>query len=253
LITANSIVTENKFIQNNIFLLRVKAPLIAAEIKPSQFCNIKVSDTDFPLLRRPFSVCDVIGDEIIFMILIHGRGTEILSNKRVGDEISLIGPLGNGFNLEGDYDLAIFLAGGIGAAPFPFMNKLLHGKKEILTISGGRTKDLVVKYGMDNIIVATDDGSEGFRGNVIQLLESKLNELEKDRIKVFACGPTPMLKAISKFSIINDINCEISTESAMACGFGICMGCPVESTENEEEYKLICKHGPVFNAKEVKL
>jgi len=245
-------VTENITLQKGVFLIKVKAPEIAARIKPSQFCNLKVSQSVYPLLRRPFSVCDVIDDELQFMIQIQGEGTELLSKKEVGDRIDLIGPLGNGFNLEGDYKTAIIIAGGIGAAPFPYLNKMLKDKKNILSISGGRTKEYVIKYGMDNLLVATDDGSEGFHGNVVQLFEEQVKNFNKEEIKVFSCGPTPMLRSLSKFCLENEIECELSTESAMACGFGICMGCPVDSA-NGNEYKLICKDGPVFNARDIVL
>ncbi len=247
----DGVIKENKFIQKGVFLLTIKSPHIAGSIKPAQFCNVKINDSSFPLLRRPFSVCDVEGDNIIFMIQVHGEGTEILSRKKEGEIINLLGPLGNGFNLTGKYDTAVFVAGGIGAAPFPMMTRLLKGK-DIITISAARKSSMVIKYGMENIHVATDDGSEGFHGNAVELFEKLYNENPDRKIKVFACGPTPMLRALGNFAVKHDIDCELSTESAMACGFGICMGCPVESTESEE-YKLICKHGPVFKAGEIKL
>lgn len=252
MITEISTVLENIQLQPGVFLLKVKSPQIASEIKPAQFCNIKVSETDFPLLRRPFSVSDVKGDELHFMILIHGKGTELLAAKIPGETLDILGPLGNGFNYQGDYETAVFAAGGIGAAPYPFLAKVIRNEKKIITLSGGRSTENVIKYGMENIVVATDDGSEGFHGNVVELFNSELNNLNKDKIKVFACGPTPMLKALGELCVSENIECELSTESAMACGFGICMGCPVEPTDGDE-YRLICKHGPVFNARDIKL
>ncbi|VAX23426.1 Dihydroorotate dehydrogenase (NAD(+)), electron transfer subunit [hydrothermal vent metagenome] len=239
-------------IQKNIFLLKVSAPSIGAEAKPGQFCNIKVNDNSSPLLRRPFSICEVSADKISFMFNIVGLGTKILSKKKKGDRLNIIGPLGNGFNYEGNYKNALIVAGGIGAAPFPFMLQEIDVDKHVVCFIGGRTKDDLISYKMKNILTSTDDGSDGFHGNVVQLLKSKINEFDKSETKIFACGPTPMLRAVSEFSIKEGIECEVSTESVMACGFGICQGCVIKSSR-ENGFVLVCKDGPVFNAEDVKL
>lgn len=104
---------------------------------------------------------------------------------------------------------------------------------------------------MKNITIATDDGSLGFKGNVVELLNENIEVLNKSKIKIFACGPNAMLRALKDFCIKNNVECEASTECAMACGFGICQGCPIESTKNSEKYLLVCKDGPVFNVRDV--
>lgn len=246
------IVQSLEKLQPNIYLLKAKAPIIASQIKPSQFCNIKVSDNDFPLLRRPFSVCDVEGDSIYFMFDVHGEGTKILSIKKIGDIIEVLGPLGNGFNYDKDFKKALIVAGGLGVAPFPFLTKQLSDKVEIVSLVGGRNPDYVVKYGLKNVSVATDDGSEGYKGTVLDLLEANKESLITDGTIIFSCGPTPMLKAIQIFAGQNNIECQLSTECAMACGFGICQGCPVHSS-TEDKYLLVCKDGPVFDSKEIML
>jgi dihydroorotate dehydrogenase electron transfer subunit len=106
---------------------------------------------------------------------------------------------------------------------------------------------------MRNIYIATDDGSLGFKGNVVQLLNENLKLLKSGKVKIFACGPNAMLRTLKNFAVKNSINCEVSTECAMACGFGICMGCPVESAENPDKYLLVCKDGPVFNIADINL
>jgi len=252
LLQVDTIVESVEEIQTNIFLLKVSAPSIAAEAKPGQFCNVKVNVQKSPLLRRPFSICEVDTDTITFMFNLVGVGTEILSQKKKGDILNIIGPLGNGFNFKGDYKNAIIIAGGIGAAPFPFLLENLGDDKNVFCFVGGRTKDDLILYKMKNIFTSTDDGSEGFSGNVVQLLQSKISEYDKNETKIFACGPTPMLSAISEFSINENIKCEISTESVMACGFGICQGCVIESRK-KDGFVLVCKDGPVFNAEDVKL
>jgi dihydroorotate dehydrogenase electron transfer subunit len=238
-------------LENNIFLLQVDCPEIASAIQPGQFLNVKVSDTIFPLLRRPFSVCDVEGKSIYLMFNILGEGTKLLAKKHIGDTIDILGPLGNGFHLEGNYETALIVAGGLGSAPFPFFIRKLGDAKKIRCFIGGRTSHDVIQYGMKNALVSTDDGSLGFKGNVVELLEKELPKSEYSKVKIFACGPNAMLRALKEFAIKNAIECEASTECAMACGFGICMGCPIESTEQKEKYLLVCKDGPVFNVRDV--
>lgn len=246
----NTRVEQTEEIQKGVFLLKVHSPEIASAASPGQFCNIKVSDSNYPLLRRPFSICDVKNDSVYFMFTIVGEGTQTLSEKKVGDTLEILGPLGNGFNYSGDYEIAVIVVGGIGAAPFPFLINKLNNECNKICFSGGRTKDDIIQYGMVNNFISTDDGSEGFKGTVIDLLKSKEEIFKEGTTKIFGCGPTPMLKALSEFSIKNNLNCEISTESAMACGFGICQGCPIEE-KDKDKYLLVCKDGPVFNVKDV--
>lgn len=249
-ITENQI-EEIKELEHNIHLFKVKSPEIANNINPGEFLNIRISELAIPLLRRPFSVCDVENDSFYFMFNTMGAGTKLLALKKPGEFIDVLGPLGNGFNIEDDFDRAIIIGGGLGAAPFPFLTRLLKDKKEIITLIGGRTEKDVITYGLENISVATDDGSLGFKGNVVELLEEKLDETGNVKSKIFACGPTPMLKALKILTEQKNIECEISTECAMACGFGICQGCPIQSAADEDKFLLVCKDGPVFNSKEV--
>lgn len=249
----DAIVKEHIELDHNIYLLKVFAAEITSFIKPGQFLNVRVSERVSPLLRRPFSACDVEGDNLYLMFNILGQGTNILAHKPIGSTIDILGPLGNGFNLNGNYDTAVIVAGGLGAAPFPFLTRLLKDKKEIITFIGGRTCHEVIKYGMINIRVSTDDGTEGFKGNVVQLLNENLFLLKSKKVKFFACGPTPMLRELKKFCIENEFECEASTECAMACGFGICQGCPIESSRDPGKYLLVCKDGPVFNVKDVEI
>lgn len=249
----NSPLVKKSELQSNVFLFKIHCPEIALVIKPGQFLNIRVTQAFSPLLRRPFSVCDVEGEYIYVLFSIFGEGTRILADKNNGETIDILGPLGKGFNLDDDYDTAVIVAGGLGTAPFPFVTRKLQKNKEIISYVGGRTTNDIITYGMENVYTASDDGSIGFKGNVVELLKSKNEELINKKIKIFGCGPTPMLKALAKFCINNIFNCEISTECAMACGFGICQGCPIESTQLKDRYKLVCKDGPVFNVKDILL
>lgn len=241
---------ETKEVQENIFIQKIFSPEISHIAAPGQFLNIRV-DTIYPLLRRPFSVCDAEGDFIFLMFNILGEGTKLMTQKQPGDLIDILGPLGNGFNLEDDYDTAVIVAGGLGAAPFPFLTRRLPDDKKLISFIGGRTKQDVIKYGIKNIHTSSDDGSEGRKGNVVELFKTHLNDLKDIKIKVFGCGPTVMLRSLKQVCIDNDFNCEVSTECAMACGFGICQGCPIESSRNQDSYLLVCKDGPVFNVRDV--
>ena len=247
----NSPFVETKQVHENIFIQKIHSPEIARLIKPGQFLNIRVSENTFPLLRRPFSVCDVEGENIFLMFNILGEGTKILSHKHKGDLIDILGPLGNGFNLEGDYKTAIIVAGGLGAAPFPYVTREIKNQKSIMSFVGGRTKQDVISYGMENLILSSDDGSIGYKGNVVQSLENNLDKIDIASSKVFACGPNAMLRVLKDFCLKHNLDCEVSTECAMACGFGICQGCPIESTYDPNKYLLVCKDGPVFNIKDV--
>ena len=238
-------------LDHDIYLLKIFCPEISHIIKPGQFLNIRVSESMYPLLRRPFSVCDVEGDYFYLMFNIFGEGTKLLSRKHKGDLIDILGPLGNGFNLDDEFDTAIIVAGGLGAAPFPYFSRSLDDKKKIYTFIGGRTHRDIIKYGMKNIKVSTDDGSEGFKGTIVQLLEKEFSSIEGKKLKIFGCGPNPMLSALKTFCIKNNVECEVSAECAMACGFGICQGCPIESTVHPEKYYLVCKDGPIFNVKDI--
>jgi dihydroorotate dehydrogenase electron transfer subunit len=247
----DAVVVSNKFIAEKFFLLRVKAPQIARAALPGQFCEIKTSETAAPLLRRPFSISNVENDEIEFMIDVVGVGTEILSRKKTGDVVNILGPLGKGFNYTGDFDTAFLLAGGAGVAPFPFLyQKLVEEEKDILAVAGFSSEGKIPENITNKFLIATDDGSVGFHGTAVELAEKILNERKSSKIKAFACGPVPMLKAAKNFFAEKEIELEISVESAMACGIGLCQGCAIEKAD-VQGYFLICKDGPVFNSKEV--
>jgi dihydroorotate dehydrogenase electron transfer subunit len=242
---------ETKQFNKNIYVQKIHSPELASIIKPGQFLNIRVSENVFPLLRRPFSICDVEGEYIYLMYNIMGEGTKLLANKNPGDLIDILGPLGNGFNLDDQYDTAVIVAGGLGAAPFPYVTRYLKKRKNIISFIGGRTTDDVITYGLENFITSTDDGSLGLKGNVVNLFEQNLNNIDIKSTKVFACGPNAMLRVLKEFCLKHNLECEVSTECAMACGFGICQGCPIESTSQSNKYLLVCKDGPVFNIRDV--
>ncbi|NUN08600.1 MAG: dihydroorotate dehydrogenase electron transfer subunit [Ignavibacteriaceae bacterium] len=236
-------------VQSGIFILTVESEYFAAATLPGQFFNIRVSESLFPLLRRPFSISDLTGKNLSFMFDVHGEGTKILSQKRAGEWLDIIGPLGHGFGIEGEYESAIIVAGGLGVAPFPYLTKKIRNKKKIYSFIGARSSRHLVTQGIVNVYSATDDGTTGYYGNVVDLLKLKISEIPGIK-KIFSCGPTPMLKSLTDWVNFVGIESEVSLECAMACGFGICQGCPAELHDGSG-YKLVCKDGPVFNSQEI--
>jgi dihydroorotate dehydrogenase electron transfer subunit len=237
------------------FLLRFSSSEIAASSQPGQFVNVLTADTGAgPLLRRPFSISRVEGDIVELIFHAVGTGTILLSRKKYGEVIDVLGPLGHSFNIGANYDTALIVAGGIGIAPFPFLAENLKKLgKHFETFVGFRSSAQIYLSNIQDVHISTDDGSKGFHGNVVQLFESFINRKDLGKVKIFACGPTVMLKSLAELANRKKICCEVSLEGHMACGIGICQGCPIERTGDSVKYALVCKDGPIFLTTEVKL
>jgi len=225
------------------FKLTLSSEYISTNAKPGQFVNVRVSDGFDPLLRRPLSIHRVNRAEKTFQLLyeVVGKGTDLLSQKCKDEELDVLGPLGNGFDLSQVKDSAILVGGGMGVAPLLFLAEELQCKLQILI--GASNKDCLVcvddfKKITDNVKISTDDGSYGEKCLVCDLVPST-----KPLAPVFACGPKGMLKALAKIA-----PCQVSMEARMACGIGTCLGCVVKTKSG---YKKVCKDGPVFDSKEV--
>ncbi|MGB5875534.1 MAG: dihydroorotate dehydrogenase electron transfer subunit [Bacteroidota bacterium] len=239
----------------NIFVLSFLSSETSTAVLPGQFLNIKVDGGSDPLLRRPFSVYRTSDETVEIIFNVVGKGTHLLSKKRPGDLLDVLGPLGVPFNLEPDsFETGILVGGGLGVAPLPItMSGLKVAGKPVITCLGARTAGQLVMEHLDNVQVATDDGSRGHHGNVVDLLKQIIADRRPDRPKMFGCGPTPMLRALAEFALSAGIPCEVSLEGPMACGFGICQGCPVELSGDEGGYALMCKEGPAFDVRTIRL
>jgi dihydroorotate dehydrogenase electron transfer subunit len=188
----------------------------------------------------------------VFIML---KGTAVLARSARGDTLDVLGPLGVPYHLEDkNFETGVLIAGGLGIAPMPLATRALRAAgKKILTILGGRTSEQIVQDHLENVHISTDDGSRGFHGTVVDLAENLLAGLSPARPKLFACGPTAMLRAVAALAIRKNLPCEVSLEGAMACGIGICQGCPVELVGAEKKYALMCKDGPTFDVRSIRL
>ncbi|NTV47195.1 MAG: dihydroorotate dehydrogenase electron transfer subunit [Chlorobiales bacterium] len=250
----DSIVTvvENLHLTSTVTVLVLESPEIAPLLKPGQFINLKVNDSLTPLLRRPISIHRVDGNRIEVMVKMIGTGTSLLYHASRGMKLQVLGPLGNTFGYErDDFDVAILVSGGIGIAPMALLEEALDQRgKEVHNFIGGRTKEDIVTRYLGNLYIATDDGSMGYKGTVVSLLANEMTQFEGKRIRVFSCGPNRMLEALSKFCIERNIPCEVSLESIMGCGIGICYGCPVRLKDEDGSVHnhLLCQCGSVIDA-----
>lgn len=239
----------------NTFVLTFTAAELSRQILPGQFVNIRVDEGTDPLLRRPFSVYRTTGDEVAIIFNVIGKGTALLRNKRKGQTIDVLGPLGVPFSIDSTaFDTAILVGGGLGVAPLPLATSALKLRgKRIETFLGARSASYIPEAFLENLHIATDDGTKGHHGNVVELLRSVLSKTQVPRPMIFGCGPTAMLRALAQYALDANIPCEVSLEGPMACGFGICQGCPVELVGAEKKYGLMCKDGPTFDIHRIKL
>lgn len=247
-------ITSINHINSNLIRIKFYAPEIARLAKPGQFINIKVDETTVPLLRRPFSIHYVEGNEVEIVLGVIGLGTHKLAGKKLGDTLDILGPLGKPFDIIGNENSSVLIGGGLGATPLPLLsNELRKQNRNIITLLGARSKNLLLKDHLLNIHAATDDGSEGYQGNVIDLFEELILKQGEEKIKAYVCGPTAMLLSLDKLKAKYKFSCEVSLETSMACGIGICQGCAVERLNNEKKFSLACIDGPVFDINEIKI
>ncbi|WP_240910251.1 dihydroorotate dehydrogenase electron transfer subunit [Desulfopila sp. IMCC35008] len=251
-----TIVTRVERLSEENMRLTLKAPEIAAEAQAGQFVMIRTALGMDPLLRRPFSIhqTDSSGHIQIYFKIV-GKGTDLLAHVREGEELSVLGPLGKGFRIPEKAPVCL-VGGGLGIAPMLFLCKevcrVKKGCGNDTLVLGGRTKTEVEPLIEDfqqmglKIIATTDDGTYGEHGNVTDVLNSI--QLPADTV-VFACGPEPMMAAVSGYCKKHGLRCQVSVESVMACGMGACLGC--NRTAADGGYVHVCLDGPVFDAEEM--
>jgi len=267
-------VVENVKVATDTYRVRLECPELAAKILPGQFLMIRMADCNDPILGRPFALYDTVLDDtgqpvgIDVVYLVVGKLTGLLAQSQPGDQLDVWGPLGNGFSAEPTEHL-IMVAGGIGQTPFlalgrQFLGGRMYGQpaqpvvasRSVTLCYGVRRRDLMAgaddfrDCGID-LRISSDDGSVGHHGLVTELLEQALEEKGTGSdCRIACCGPEPMMEAVAKVALAREVVCEVSLETPMACGIGICFSCVVktEQADGDWDYKRTCVDGPVFDA-----
>lgn len=246
-------IISNRRLKENYWHLEFESALIAKYADAGQFVNIRVIDGEAPLLRRPLSIHGVGAKKIKVIYEVIGKGTQILSTRKPGEFLDIIGPLGKGFNyrsLVKSSKRNVIIAGGMGVAPLVFLAQKLKLNKPLVLIGARSRKQILCQQEFKalgcTVKLATDDGSTGFKGRVTDLLKIILEQVKPACL--FSCGPQPMLKAVGQIAGDYKINAQLSLEEHMACGIGACLGCVVSTKSG---YKTVCKDGPVFSSEEL--
>ena len=248
--TANII--RQEMIGTDIFSMIIEAKDIAVQAKPGQFVDLYSADGS-KLLPRPISLCEIDREAGTLRLVyrIAGKGTLEFSKLTSEHTIDVLGPLGNGFNLE--EGKAILIGGGIGIPPMLQLAKELNCEKSI--VLGYRDEEFLSEefkpYG--EVYKSSDNGAIGVKGTVMDAIK----EYGIEGTHIYACGPTPMLRAIQEYALYKGIRAQLSLEERMACGVGACLACVCKSKEVDHHSnvnnKRVCKDGPVFYAEEVEL
>lgn len=247
------VVTDNIPLNYQYVLLKFTSPKPLPEIQPGQFVELKVDNSPTTFLRRPISVhyIDLVTNELWLLIQTIGDGTRKMATYAAGDVVNMLLPLGNSFSMPNKtQNKLLLIGGGVGVAPLLFMgvNLKKQGYLPVFLLGAKTSKDLLEleefqKYGQ--VYFTTEDGSLGEKGYVTQ--HSVLSSEKFD--KIYTCGPTPMMKAIAAYAHKNKIDCEVSLENTMACGFGACLCCVTDTVDG---HQCVCTEGPVFNTKQLK-
>jgi len=245
-------VKDNRSLNSDLFILELTSGEKLPELKPGQFAQVKVEGSPETFLRRPISIHDVdyAANSIKMLVQIAGKGTSRLSKLEKGEKLDIVYPLGNYFTIP-ERDKRILLAGGgCGVAPLLFLGRYMKSlglKPEILL--GFRDSERIIEYeeyeSIGPVYLTTEDGSRGESGYITghSILEQKHFD------NIYCCGPEPMMKAVAGYCSRNGIDCEVSLEHLMACGFGVCLCCIVDTVRGN---LCTCTEGPVFNIKDLK-
>jgi len=238
-------ITQNSEIAHELFKFRLKLPADYPRPKPGQFVNVYLNDASL-LLPRPISVCDYTQGELTLVIAIVGRGTKMITGYSVGTKIRVSTPLGNGYATD-RIGPCLLVGGSFGVVPLLLLAKelLAQGRTDVRAAFGFRSETVLVEEFPCDVEVATDDGSCGFKGSVVELLEQ--SEIPAGT-QIFACGAKPMLRALTRFATERGLSLQISMEERMGCGYGACVGCVCKTVGGNRK---VCEHGPVFDSSEV--
>lgn len=243
----------NRKVTTDTWLLGLRSSEIAGDATPGQFVMIRVRKGVDPLLRRPFSICGVKEDGFFVLYRVVGRGTAIMTEIGEGETLSVLGPLGRGFDLPKANERPVLVGGGIGVAPLLFLGQVINDPHTAFMAGFGTAVDIIrpARIGLPpvDLTIATDDGTAGYAGLVTDLLQEVIHEKGsvEGELSVFACGPKPMLKKVAAMTLALEVSCQICLEANMACGLGACQGCGIHAAPRAgRAYYHVCQDGPVF-------
>ncbi len=232
----------------SVYLIWLEFPQVASATQPGQFVMVYCGEET--LLRRPLSIHQLAdGSKLAILCNVVGKGTNWLSQRKVGDNIDLLGPLGNGYPIHPESHKLLLLAGGIGIAPLYFLAQeaLNQGCSVRLLLGASTATQLYPKQLLPpeaELIMITEDGSVGKKGLITDLLPDFVDWADQ----IFACGPLPMYKAMAQMPELKDKPVQVSLEVRMGCGRGVCYGCTLKTKQG---LKQICLDGPVFDLEDI--
>ncbi len=249
-------------VQPGTFLLALAAQGISQEAKPGQFYMLKTAQEADPFLPRPFSWLrkgeegSLGGNRVEILFQVVGKGTARLARMRPGDQLQALGPLGRGWQWD-PAKTPLLVGGGVGAASLVSLVECIPPEKRscVWALVGARLgKQLWCGQEMSRlgarVLLASQDGLEGFHGTVLELLRREESLLIGAETEVFACGPREMLKEVATWAASRGLPCQVSMETPMACGVGVCLGCAVKIS-GSGGYARACQEGPVFRSEEI--
>jgi len=250
-----ALISDNKRITSNHYLLTLHPLQRIIKPQAGQFFMVSLGDCLDPLLRRPFSLYRWFGGDFQILYRVVGKGTEILSRKRGGERIDILGPLGRGFPVdELKKERIILVAGGLGIAPIFALAEDVKKRAPILFYGAVSSDTLLCQDEIRSMgiktFISTEDGTIGRKGVITDLLIEYLDRTSsfEDNPVIYSCGPVPMLKRVSDIIRRYRLQGFVSTEEKMACGIGACLGCIIKTKDG---YRRVCKDGPVFLAEEI--
>jgi dihydroorotate dehydrogenase electron transfer subunit len=261
-VDVDAAVISNTRLSDDYNVVALAAPAIGSLAQPGQFVMVKASRGTDPLLRRPYSVFEILrgaqGETVGISVLNKriGAGTGLLYAAEPGTTIACLGPLGRPFEPAQPPEEAWMVAGGVGLAPFLTLAEALQTAGARATLFYGARRDAELYYvdSFDRLgvrtVLATEDGSRGTHGYVTAPLEAALEGLPRGRtVRLYACGPTPMIHAVARLAAANGRRCDVSLEQVMGCGLGGCYSCVVLARgPSGAHYERSCIEGPVFDA-----
>ena len=242
-------VISNDEVMPGSHLIWLDCPQIASPARPGQFVMVRCGqDFEYPL-RRPLSIHQRDGNRLALLVNVVGKGTQWLSECQAGDELDLLGPLGNGFTIHSGSQNLLLVAGGIGIAPLVFLAQqaLSQGQSVTLLLGASTARQLYPERFLPpkvNLITATEDGTAGKKGMITDYLPDFIGSADQ----IFACGPMPMYQTMARMPELNNKPVQISLEVRMGCGLGICYGC---TAKTKSGLKQVCQDGPIFDLDEV--